>query len=97
MFTELYWRRQFPKIVGWGWGGQFSGSRKCALIGVPWRGVSFSPSARGDLSSNDIPEKVLKALKHLRRQGTPMRAHKRPPDFPLGSRTARIRCIQDYE
>ena len=28
-------------------------------------------------------EKVLKVLKHLRRQGTPMGAHKRPPECPF--------------
>ena len=33
-------------------------------------------------------EQVLKVLKHLRRQGTPMMAHKQPPDYrsPGGGR-----------
>ena len=46
----------------------------------PGGGSVLAPSARGDLFENNTFAKVLKVLSMLRRQGTPMRAHKRPPD-----------------
>jgi hypothetical protein len=55
---------------------------------VPWRGSVLAPSAQVDLPENNTLEKVLKVLKHLRRQGTPMGAHRRPPDPPFALASA---------
>ena len=52
----------------------------------PGGGSVLTPSARGELSENSTPEKVLKVLKPLRRLGTPMWAHKRPPEVGGGNR-----------
>ena len=67
-----------------------SGGWKCALVGVPWRWSVLARLAWGDIVSFNMLSKVLKKLSILRRQGTPIRAHLKPPERAW---TVSYRCL----
>ena len=63
----------------------YSGSWKCAIVSVPWRGSVSACLAWGDLVVKNMFEQVLKRLSLLRHHGT-MMAHLRLPDLSASSR-----------
>ena len=67
-------RQRTSRARSYIWGG-----RKCAIVGVPWRGSVSACLAWGDMVSFNMLSEVLKMLSILRRQGMPMRAHLQLP------------------
>ena len=57
-----------------------SGGRLCTLIGVPWRGVSFSTLSTGRFVIKQYICNGAESAEHAETQGTPMRAHLQLPD-----------------
>ena len=61
----------------------FSGSWKCAIAGVAWRGSVSACLAWGDLLVKNMFKQVLERLSLLRHRGTPVTAHLQLPAFFL--------------